>query len=381
MVEYLGFILSPEGLCMDPAKVSTIQAWPVPCNVREVQSFLGFANFYRRFISGYAEFTQPLTNLCRKNTPWHFGEPESTAFQHLKTAFHAAPVLYHWAPDLPMTVETDASDYTIVGILSVTTPDLEIRPIAFHSRSLHDAERNYDTHDKELLVVFDCYKAWQHYLEGSGHPINMVTDHKNLVYFTSMKKLTCQQAQWSEYLSQFNLQICFCPGRLGTKLDALTHCLDVHPGSGPGTSPTNIHPLFTPQQLDTPTSHASKLEYPPGRLLETLDQLQILTDISQHLVGDTFAQMVKGRLQDQHLLPGWELRDEHLWFEGHAYIPEPLCLQLIHNHHDHPTPMAGHFGHCKTIDLICCLYHWPRLTWMVKQDIQSCTVYACSTAN
>ena len=90
-----------------------------------------------------------------------------------------------------MTVETDASDYAIVGILSITTLDLEICPIAFHSRSLHDAERNYDTHDKELLAVFDCYKAWRHYLEGSGHPIDMVTDHKNLEYFTSMKKLTC----------------------------------------------------------------------------------------------------------------------------------------------------------------------------------------------
>src|SRR5258708_11141559 len=77
MVEYLGFILSPEGLHMDPAKVSTIQAWLVPRNVHEVQSFLGFANFYQCFISGYAEFTQPLTNLCWKNTPCHFPEPAS----------------------------------------------------------------------------------------------------------------------------------------------------------------------------------------------------------------------------------------------------------------------------------------------------------------
>src|SRR5258708_31347758 len=152
-----------------------------------------------------------------------------------------------------------------------------------------------------------------------------------------------------------------------------------HPGSGPDITPTNVHPLFTPQQLDAPTSCASELEYPPGRLSETLDQLQILTDISQHLMGDTFAQMVKGRLQDQHPLPGWELRDECLWFKGHAYIPEPLRLQLICNHHDHP--MAGHFGHCKTIDLICRSYHWPRLTQMVKQYIRSCTVCACSKAN
>src|SRR5258707_14762549 len=183
-MEYLSFILSPEGLCMDPAKVSMIQSWPEPHNIHEVQSFLGFANLYQHFISHYAEFTQPLTNLCQKNTPWQFGESESTAFHHLKTAFHSAPVLYHWAPDLPMTVETDASDYAIAGILSVTTLDLEICPITFHSQSLHNAERNYDTHDKELLVVFDCYKAWHHYLEGSGNPIDTVMDHKNLEYFT-----------------------------------------------------------------------------------------------------------------------------------------------------------------------------------------------------
>src|SRR6266478_3287933 len=133
---------------MDPVKVLMIQAWPVPCNVCKVQSFLGFANFYQHFISGYAEFTQPLTNLCQKNTPWHFGETESAAFQHLKMAFCSAPVLYHWAPDLPMMVETDASDYAIVGILSITTPDLEICLIAFHSQSLHNAEKNYSDFQK-----------------------------------------------------------------------------------------------------------------------------------------------------------------------------------------------------------------------------------------
>ena len=118
---------------MDLVKVSMIQSWPEPHNIHEVQSFLGFANFYRRFISHYAELTQPLTILCQKNTPWHFGETESATFQHLKTAFCLAPVLYHWALDLPMMVETDASDHAIVGILSITTLDLEIHLIAFHS--------------------------------------------------------------------------------------------------------------------------------------------------------------------------------------------------------------------------------------------------------
>ena len=101
----------------------------------------------------------------------------------------------------------------------------------------------------------------------------MVTDHKNLEYFTSTKKLTSQQAHWLEYLSQFNLQIRFHPGRLGTKPDALTHCSDVHLGSRADTTPTNIRPLFILQQLDSPTFHAGELDDPPGGLLETLDQL------------------------------------------------------------------------------------------------------------
>src|SRR5258707_3925014 len=102
-------------------------------------------------------------------------------------------------------------------------------------------------------------------------------------------------------------------------------------------------------------------------------------DISKRLPGDTFAQTVKGRIRDQHPLPGWELWDECLWYKGRIYVPEPLHLQLIHNHHDHPT--AGHFGHRKTIDLICRSCHWPDLTRMVKQYIQSCTVCARSKAN
>src|SRR6266436_8933038 len=207
----------------------------------------------------------------------------------------------------------------------------------------------------------------------------MVTDHKNLEYFTSMKKLTRRQARWSEYLSQFNLRIRFRPGRLGTKPDALTCRSDVHPGSRPDTTPTNVRPLFTPQQLETPTSCTSALDHPPGGLSETLDQFRIWTEVTQHLPSDTFALTVKRRLRDQHSLPGWEWKEECLWYEGCIYVPEQLHLQLICNHHDHP--MAGHFGHCKTIDLIRRSYHWPGLTRVVKQYIWSCMVCAHSKAN
>src|SRR5258705_1347248 len=145
-VESLGFILSPKGLQMDPAKVSAILDWPEPQKVQDVQAFLGFANFYQRFIHNYLEITLPLNHLCKKSTTWHFGVEEAKVFQNLKKVFGSAPVLAHWAPDLPMMVETDVSDCTIVGIPSV----------AFYSRTLQSAKQNYDTHNKELLAIFEA---------------------------------------------------------------------------------------------------------------------------------------------------------------------------------------------------------------------------------
>ena len=115
-------------------------------------------------------------------------------------------------------METDASNYAIAAILSITLPDGEIHPVAFHSRTLSSAELNYDTHDKELLAIFEAFEKWHHYLEGSGTLIDMVTDHKNLEYFTTTKLLTRHQARWSEFLSQFNMIIRFRSGKLGTKL-------------------------------------------------------------------------------------------------------------------------------------------------------------------
>src|SRR5260221_1697372 len=172
-IECLGFILTPTGLHMDLMKVAAIQSWLELQNVHDVQSFLRFANFYCHFITDYSQLTLPLTNLCKKTTPWIFGKTETTTFQSLKNTFSIAPVLCHWAPDLRMTVEMDASDHAIAGILSVTTQDNEICPVAFFSHSLQGVEKNYDTHDKELLAVFKAFKNWQHFLEGSAKVIDM----------------------------------------------------------------------------------------------------------------------------------------------------------------------------------------------------------------
>ena len=173
---------------------------------------MGFANFYRRFIPRYSDIVIPLTRLTRKDVPWNFDDRCRAAFESLKLSFTSAPILSHYVPDRPLVVETDASDYAITGILSQYEPDGEIHPIAFFSRSLQAAELNYDIHNKELLAIFSCFKAWRHYLEGTTTPIDIVTDHKNLEYFSMTKMLTRCQAHWSEFLSGFNLVIRFRPG-------------------------------------------------------------------------------------------------------------------------------------------------------------------------
>ena len=204
-------MLAPKGLTMAPYKVQIIQDWPKPRKVKDVQSFLGFANFYRQFIFGYSEITVPLMHLTRKGTTWHFTDECLSAFEALKKAFTTAPVLTHWILDIQITVESDASDYALAAVLSITNSNGKLHPIAFHSRTFSTLELNYDVHDKELLAIFEAFKCWRHYLKGSALPIDVVTDHQNLQYFSMTKILTHRQARWSEYLSAFNLIIRFRP--------------------------------------------------------------------------------------------------------------------------------------------------------------------------
>jgi len=159
-VEYLGYVLSPSGLTMSDAKVRTIQEWPEPKKVKDIQSFLGFANFYRRFIFNYSDIVISLTRLTRKDTPWNFDENCRKAFSTLKQAFTSAPILMHWVLDVQLVVKTDASDYALTAILSIMTNDNEIHPVAFHSQTFSAPELNYDVYDKELLAIFKAFKIW-----------------------------------------------------------------------------------------------------------------------------------------------------------------------------------------------------------------------------
>ena len=118
-IEYLGFILTKDGLKMDLSKVQTIQDWPKPWKVKDIQSFLGFANFYQHFILNYSDIVIPLTWLTHKGIPWNFSDATRKYFEALKSAFTSILILTHWIPDKPIIVKTDASDYALREILSI----------------------------------------------------------------------------------------------------------------------------------------------------------------------------------------------------------------------------------------------------------------------
>jgi hypothetical protein len=375
-VEYLGYRLSPAGLTMSPDKVATVVEWPEPRKVKDIQSFLGFANFYRRFIHNYSDLVIPLTRLTRKNAPWNFDDACCRAFSALKNTFTAAPILTHWIPDVPIIVETDASDYTIAGILSLLCPDDQVRLVALYSRTLSAPELNYDMHDKELLAIFEAFRSWRHYLEGSAAPVDVVTDHKNLEYFTTTKMLTRRQARWSEYLHQFNLIIRFRPGKLGAKPDTLTRRWDVYPKEGDKdyarVNPHNFRPVFTQEQLAS-SLRASTLAAPVLRAAVIMDIESLNKDILSALPADPFA----SELLANTLSPRWTSDAEgYLRCDGRIYIPEAnnLRLRVLRYFHDHP--LSGHFSQNRTLELINREYTWPSIRAFIQDYVKSCTTCA-----
>jgi len=188
-VEFLGVVIGPKGVEMQKEKVERVLNWPAPKNVKEMQKFLGLANYYRRFIKDFAKIAAPLHALVRKEQKWKWEKEQEEAFGRLKEMFTTEPVLAILDIDREMRVEADASDYTTGGVLSLKCEDGKWRPVAFISKLLNATERNYEIHDKEMLAVIRCLEAWRHYLEGAKLEFEIWTDHKNLQYFMTSQKL------------------------------------------------------------------------------------------------------------------------------------------------------------------------------------------------
>lgn len=222
-VTFLGFIVREGRVQADPDKVKAVVEWPVPTDRKQLQRFLGFANFYRRFIRNYSQKAAPLTALTSPSRPFTWTSAAEKAFSHLKTLFTSAPVLTQPDPTLQFVVEVDASDTGVGAVLSQRHgPDARLHPCAFFSRRLSPAEANYDVGNRELLAVKLALEEWRHWLEGSTLPFVVWTDHKNLSYIQTAKRLNSRQARWALFFSRFDFTLTYRPGSRNVKPDALS---------------------------------------------------------------------------------------------------------------------------------------------------------------
>jgi hypothetical protein len=180
---FLGVEISPKGFEMERVKIEAIQDWRPPRNVRGVREFIGFCNFYRRFIKSFSEIARPLHDLTKVGQLWQWTENEQHTFDTLKNMICESPVLIHVDPTHKFQMETDASSYAYGAILSQKATDNKHHPVAFYSKTMTPAERNYSISDKEALPILKGLQFWRHWLEGTKEPIRIITDHRNLEYF------------------------------------------------------------------------------------------------------------------------------------------------------------------------------------------------------
>jgi hypothetical protein len=360
--EFLGFIISHNGISMDPRKVQTIQDWETPENVHDVQVFLGFANFYRRFIKGYSRVCRPLFKLLQKNYKFCWSPEAQNTFQQLKERFTSAPILKYFEPSLPSTLEVDSSDTVTSGVLlqPAEKESKILHPIAYFSKKMLPAECNYSIGEKELLAIVNAFKEWRHYLEGAAHQITVLSDHLNLKEFTSTMKLNRRQARWAEKLAAYDFVITHVPGKSNGRADALTR------RSGD-----------LPKEGDEHHNPASSILFPKNFSVSALNRDQ-LEDIKTTLEQDPEAQSIidalnKGLRKHPRVPIGeCEVKEDLLYVYGLVYIPNNLELQrkIIASCHDHPA--AGHPGQARTYEMVSRHFWWPKMRHTIARFIRNC---------
>jgi hypothetical protein len=361
-IEFLGLILSEDQVEMDPVKIEGVRGWPVPRRVKELQSFLGFINFYRRFIEDFSKIARPLHDLTRKDTKWKWEDKQQEAFERLKEKVTSAPILVQPDVQRPFKLETDASDYATGAVLSQLCEDEKWRPIGFLSKSLNDAERNYQVHDKELLSVIRALEEWRHLLEGATHPVDIYNDHRNLTYFMKAQNLNRRQARWSLYLSRFNFVMCHRAGKSSGKPDALSRRIDHQQDT-----PDNVG-----QTLLTPELFA--LRATGGVILETQ-----ATDFVERIKNgkdrdEAVVKAFKELNAPSGTVQGIEWKEENglVTFNGKLYVPKDPQLRhdILKAHHD--SPLVGHPGRWKTLELVTRNYWWPGVSRYVSKYVKGC---------
>ncbi len=191
---------------------------------------MGFANFYRQFIRNSGQVAASLTALTSTKVPFTWSAQAQNAFDNLKSRFISAPVISTPDPERQLIVEVDASDVGVGAVLSLrSSRDGKLHPCAYFSHRLNPAERNYNIGNRELLAVRLALGEWHHWLEGSAQPFLVWTDHENLEYIHSAKRLSSRQAHWALFFDSFDFTLSYRPGSKNVKPDTLC-CQFEHPG-------------------------------------------------------------------------------------------------------------------------------------------------------
>lgn len=363
-VDYLGLVIRQGQVSMDPDKVRAITDWPTPKNLRDVRGFLGFCNFYRRFIKDFSTTVQPLNELTRKDVPWQWGEAQQTAFDTLRKAFTTAPILAIWDPNRPTRIETDASGFATGGTLSQKLDDGLWHPIAYRSASMQPAERNYEIYDREMLAIIEALKDWRHYLEGLPKPFEIITDHANLEYWRTAQDLSRRQARWSLFLSRFDFRLTHRPGKANTQADALSR-LPQHRVSDAEDNQ---------QQVVLPPERFAKLA---ANIIGSNPLEDRIRNASQReaIVLDGLAQLKKnGPRRLTNGLAEWEESNGLVYYKGHVYVPadDNLRRDVVKQCHDDPT--SGHPGIHATVERVSQQFWWPTLRSFVKKYVEGCDI-------
>ncbi len=348
-------------------------------NVKDLQSFLGFSNFYRGLIPRYSALTIPLTSLLKKDSSFIWNDPQQAAFQTLKDAFRSSSVLAHPDEELPFILETDASDFAVGGVLSQLHVDGMLHPVAFFSRQMVPVERNYEVYDKELLAIVVCLKQWRHLLLGGKHKVTILSDHLNLQYFMTSKVLTRRQARWSLFLAEFDFVITYLKGSRNGKPDLLSRRADY----GVDSTRDNIGIVLAPTQfINSFSVHSPSLRVYSNNLELEFD---IITDwpliIADFLESET-NQWLPG-LQP-FILEKSKKESIHFKFNNNGdfcrlgsdsrtcfpYCPDGERIKVIQRYHD----FLGHLKFGSIAPIIKQRFWWEHMDSTIKDYIKRCPI-------
>lgn len=341
-IPFLGMIVGHGQICMDPKKTTAIAEWPVLTTKKQVQQFLGFCNFYRRFIKDYSKLARPLTSFCG-DVDFSWSEEQQTAFDALKTALCSSPVLATYRDSLPLRVKCDASDFALDAVLS-QLQDEKWHPLEYFSKALNSTERNYKIYDKELMAMIIALKSWRQYLLDTETPIEIWSDHQNLGYFREPQKLNRRQARWFSELQDYNFSLHHKSGLLMGKPNTISRRPDFDQGKGDNEDIIVLK-----------ADHFRSLH-----LRARLPLIPVSTSIFDCILKAS-------HLKDQIVIdalavkkPDWyEREDSIVTWKERLYVPNRTGLRedIIQAYHD--PPLAGHPGQFKTHVLLTRDYWWP----------------------